>query len=431
MTALRLNLIRGADVAKSDPNPKEVIVIGAGIVGVSCALQLAERDFAVTLVDRNQPCQETSFGNAGVISPWSCVPQSTPGIWRKIPRWMLDPEGPVFVRPRYMARFLPWAWRFLTAGQPHRVDRHGDAMLALSRDAPASYRALLKGTNAVNLVRDSIYIFVYRKEEQADLNMLAWRMRMSRGVPVSRIGRRELSRLEPDLSDEYEAAIVIQEQGRALDPAGIGEALAGKAKRRGISFRQAKVNTIQQYDQGWAVTTGDGEITARQVVLAAGVWSAGLLQPFGISLPLEAERGYHLVVRNPGVSIHNSIMDTERMCVASQMDKGIRVAGTAEFAGIDAMPDYRRAQVFASSLKSLFPSVRLDEQEPWMGRRPSFPDSLPCIGPVPGLPGLYAAFGHSHYGLSQAPKTGQIIADCLSGQTPDTDLTPYRMDRFR
>ncbi|XDZ66553.1 NAD(P)/FAD-dependent oxidoreductase [Alphaproteobacteria bacterium LSUCC0684] len=408
-----------------------VVVIGAGIVGVSCALQLAERNLSVTLVDRNPPCQETSYGNAGVISPWSCVPQSTPDVWRRIPRWLLDPEGPVFVRPRYLARFLPWAWRFLIAGRPDRIDLLGDAMQALSRNAPFNYRALLEGTNAVNLVRDSLYIFAYRNKEQADLGLLPWRMRQARDVPLSRIGRDELKSLEPDISDQYDAAIVIHDQARALDPAGIGHALAGKAKRLGISFRQAEVSAISRHDSSWSVHAGDGEIKAGHIVLAAGVWSARLLKPLGISLPLEAERGYHLLVRNAGVTINNSIMDTERMCVASQMEAGVRVAGTAEFAGIEAAPDYRRAEVFTESLKSLFPAINLDEQEPWMGRRPSFPDSLPCIGPVPGQPGLFAAFGHSHYGLSQAPKTGQIIADCLTGRKPDTDLAPYRIDRFR
>ena len=148
-------------------------------------------------------------------------------------------------------------------------------------------------------------------------------------------------------------------------------------------------------------------------------------------LPLEAERGYHLVFRNPRIEINNSIMDVEHMFVASQMAGGVRVAGTAEFAGIQAAPDYRRAFVFKKAVKSLFPRINIDEVVPWMGRRPTFPDSLPCIGRVEGLNGLYAAFGHSHYGLSQAPSTGRIIADCVTGRTPDVDIYPYRIGRFK
>ena len=182
--------------------------------------------------------------------------------------------------------------------------------------------------------------------------------------------------------------------------------------------------------EGWSAVCEEQQHDAAHLVLAAGVWSASLLKPFGLHLPLEAERGYHLVCRNPGIEINNSIMDVEHMCVASQMAAGVRVAGTAEFAGIQAAPDHRRAFVFRKALKSLFPRINLNDAEPWMGRRPTFPDSLPCIGMIEGLKGLYAAFGHAHYGLSQAPSTGRIIADCVTGRTPDVDLHPYRTGRF-
>ena len=165
-----------------------MIVIGAGIVGVCCALQLAERGLSVTVIDRKPPCEETSFGNAGVISPWSCVPQSVPGLWRKIPRWLLDPEGPVFVRARHAPAFLPWALKFLSAGRHNRIDAVGDAMMALSHNSPAHYRALLRNTPALELVKDSVYVFVYRHAAQANLDQLGWRMRKMRDVPVSLVG---------------------------------------------------------------------------------------------------------------------------------------------------------------------------------------------------------------------------------------------------
>jgi D-amino-acid dehydrogenase len=146
---------------------------------------------------------------------------------------------------------------------------------------------------------------------------------------------------------------------------------------------------------------------------------------------MEAERGYHLRCQNPGITINNSIMDVEHMCVASQMDNGIRVAGTAEFAGIEAPPDHRRALKFKKTLKNLFPDINTEQATPWMGRRPTLPDSLPCIGPVRNLENLFCAFGHSHYGLSQAPVTGQIIADCLTDRDPNFDISPYSIDRFQ
>ena len=408
----------------------DVVVIGAGIVGVCCALQLAERGLSVTVIDRKPPCEETSFGNAGVISPWSCVPQSVPGLWRRIPRWLLDPEGPVFVRARHAPAFLPWALKFLSAGRLDSIDALGDAMMALSWNSPSNYRAMLQNTPALDLVTDSVYVFVYRHAAQANLDQLGWRMRQRRDVPVSLIEAGELREREPHISHEYEAAILIHGQGRALNPSAIGKAIAEKAESLGVKFVQSETKGITRAAGRWSACCEDQHHDAAHLVLAAGVWSASLLKPFGLRLPQEAERGYHLVCRNTGVEINNSIMDVEHMCVASQMATGVRVAGTAEFAGIQAAPDHRRAFVFKKALRSLFPEINLDDVEPWMGRRPTFPDSLPCIGRIEGLDGLYAAFGHSHYGLSQAPSTGRIIADCITGHTPDIDLHPYRPGRF-
>ena len=410
---------------------KDVVIIGAGIIGVCCALKLVERGLSVILVDRNAPCEGASFGNAGVISPWSCVPQSVPGLWKKLPKWVIDPEGPIFIRKRYLASFLPWALKFLQAGKIEKVEQIGDAMMVLSDRSPSHYRELLSGTSELELVKDSYYIFAYKKAEQASLDHFGWQMRKKRNVPLSLINAAELKELEPSISPDFRAAIMIHEQARALNPHAIGKALVSKARALGVKFFQSKVKFIQKDENVWVINCGEDRYFSDKLVLAAGVWSASLLRPFGYDLPLQAERGYHLLCQNPGITINHSIMDVERMCVASQMESGIRIAGTAEFAGIDAEPDYRRAFVFKKALKNLFPLIDVEHAEPWMGRRPTFPDSLPCIGPVSNLKGLFAAFGHSHYGLGQAPNTGQIIADCIMGKKSGVDLTPYRIDRFK
>lgn len=410
---------------------KDVVIIGAGIIGVCCALKLVERGLSVTLVDSNAPCEGASFGNAGVISPWSCVPQSVPGLWKKLPKWVIDPEGPIFIRKRYLASFLPWALKFLQAGKIEKVEQIGDAMMVLSDRSPSHYRELLSGTSELELVKDSYYIFAYKKAEQASLDHFGWQMRKKRNVPLSLINAAELKELEPSISPDFRAAIMIHEQARALNPHAIGKALVSKARALGVKFFQSKVKFIQKDENVWVINCGEDRYFSDKLVLAAGVWSASLLRPFGYDLPLQAERGYHLLCQNPGITINHSIMDVEHMCVASQMESGIRIAGTAEFAGIDAKPDHRRAFVFKKALKNLFPFINVENAEPWMGRRPTFPDSLPCIGPVPNQKGLFAAFGHSHYGLGQAPNTGQIIADCIMDKKSSVNMAPYRIDRFK
>ena len=411
--------------------PKDVTIIGAGAVGIACALSILETGQTVELIDRDAPASGASHGNAGVISPWTCVPQSMPGIWKSVPKWLMDPQGPLAVRWRYLPQFLPWAIRFIRAGQADRLPAIANAMMALNRPNLDLYRHHLRGTGKEDLVRDSYYVHVYKDPQAVDLNQLGWRMRSERGVPLQVVQDGELHEVEPALSKDYRAAVLIKDQGRAMDPGAIGKALAAKAEAMGTVFHRAGVQSLLPIEGGgWRIETEGGEMVANTVVVAAGAWSVRLLKPLGVNVPLEAERGYHVVLRDPGVTINNSIMDTHGKFVASSMTAGVRCAGTAEFAGLDAPPDYRRAKVLVSHAERLFPGINTSNTEEWMGTRPSFPDSLPCIGPVPGHDKLFAAFGHSHYGFGMAPGTGRIVANIVRGMEPNVDLTPYRIERF-
>ena len=408
-----------------------VTVLGTGIVGICTGLALLERGFQVEFIDRAPPASGASHGNAGVVSPWSCVPQSLPGLWRHVPKWLIDPEGPVSVGWTHLPRFLPWAYRFFAAGKAEGLNRIGDAMNALNRPNVDLYRHFLRDTGGENLIKDSWYVHVYRDPADADLSHLGWRMRSDRGVPMERIGESELREVEPAIGPAYKAAILIKDQARATDPGAVGRALFDKACGNGATFHSAEVTGITPDGSGnWMLRTAAEPLSADTLIVAAGAWSLKLLKPLGISVPLEAERGYHLVIKNPGVSVRNSIMDAGKKFVASSMDAGIRCAGTAEFAGLHAPPDYRRARIFKKHAAELFPDIDTSQTEEWMGTRPSLPDSLPCLGPVPGYENLFAAFGHSHYGFGMAPNTGRVIASLVAGERPNIDMTPYAVERF-
>ncbi|MEC8203455.1 MAG: FAD-binding oxidoreductase [Pseudomonadota bacterium] len=410
---------------------KKVTILGSGIVGICTALSLIERGFKVTLLDRNPPAEGASYGNAGSLSPWACVPQSMPGLWKSIPRWLLDPEGPIALRLTYAATFLPWAVKFLRAGKVDGLDAIGDAMMALTRPTIEIYRHHLQGTGREDLVRDSVYVHVYRKAEDADLSQLAWRMRRDRQVPVEVVKGEALREVEPALSPAYEAAVLIKQQARALDPGRIGKVLADKAQEMGVMFRQCSIERLKPATDGaWTVQTDSGAIHAERVVLAMGAWSGKLLSDLGVKVALEAERGYHLVFKNPGVQLNNAIMNVESKFVASSMNAGVRCAGTAEFAGVDAAPDSRRAKVFAKLAKEMFPDLNVEDTDEWMGPRPSTPDSVPFLGVVPGCPNLIAAFGHGHTGMTMGPKTGEVIASLIAGEKTGVDMQAYRLDRF-
>ncbi len=409
-----------------------VAIVGAGIIGVCCALELVKKGFDVSLIDPEKPCSVTSFGNAGVISPWSCTPQSMPGNWKKIPKWILDPNGPVFIRRNYMLKFFPWAVKFLKAGRLSKINSIADGMFAMTKNSVENYRNLLHGTGKEYLVKNSFYVHLYRKNDPLLLNQLSWKLRKERDVPVEFIDKVQLKNLEPAISDEFSSAIIIKNQGRTINPELVGKTIFRKAQALGLKHIKKTVKKISvNLNNGYEIRFQNSSKNFDKVVLSAGVWSTRLLEPFGISLPLESERGYHIVCTNPGIEVNNSVMDTDRMFVASLMEKGLRVAGTAEFAGLNAKPDYRRADVFKKLIKGIFPKINTKETKEWMGSRPTFPDSLPCLGEVNNLPGLYAAFGHGHYGLSMAPMTAKIIANCITNQKQDISLSPYSLKRFQ
>ena len=417
--------------AEKNGSTPDVTILGAGIVGITTALSLTERGFKVALIDRNPPAEGASYGNAGSLSPWSCVPQSMPGLWKSIPGWLLDPEGPVALRTGYAIKFLPWAIKFFQSGQEYRLPAIADAMMALTRPTVTLYRHHLKGTGSEELVRDSVYVHVFRNAADADLSKLGWRMRSERQVPLEVVKGDALREIEPALSQQFGAAVLIKQQGRALDPGGIGKVLAEKAQTMGVSFMRCGVESLVPEAGGaWHIKTDAGPVKANQLVVAMGAWSGKLMQDLGIKAPLEAERGYHLVFSDPGVSLNNAIMNVDAKFVISSMLAGVRCAGTAEFAGVDAAPDYRRARVFKKLAKDMFPDLNVDDVQEWMGPRPSTPDSVPYLGEVPGFANLYAAYGHGHTGMTMAPKTGEIIASLIAGETLGVNMTPYRIGRF-
>lgn len=407
------------------------IVVGAGIAGICCALALREKGLAVTLVDRDPPATGTSTGNAGVISPWSNVPMCVPGVWRNLPKWLLYRDSPVTVRPGHLWRSLPWAWRFFAGATAAKATAISDGMAALNGPSIDIYRHYLRGTGHEDLIRPSIALQVYRDKSKATLDGFAGQLRARHGTPMEVIGAERLREIEPALSTEFQAAVVLKDQARTLLPGRLGAVLAEKFQAMGGVFHQATAHALTPIEGGgWRLTTDRGEMVADKMVLAAGAWSAGLLRPLGIDLPLETERGYHLTFKNPGVTLNNSVLETDAMFISSSMENGIRSAGTAELGGLDTPPNYHRAQILKGVTKRMIPDLNTDDVVEWMGNRPSLPDHLPCIDEMPGHPGLFGAFGHAHWGMSMSPNTGRIIADLVSGTQPNIDLSPYRADRF-
>ncbi len=384
----------------------------------------------MTLVDRAPPGESCSFGNAGVLASWSCVPLSMPGTLAKVPRWLFDPEGPLSIRPAYLPRLAPWLLRFLRAGRAARIPAAADALIAINGPTVALYQELAKEAGAPELVRESVHLQISRQPGTFDLDDLEWRLRRERGATLTLLEGGEIREFEPEIAPDYVSGVMIAPQGHTTNPGRLVKVLAGHFQRLGGELRQAEVRHLWPGPTGVRLDTTAGEMSASSLVIAAGAWSARLAAQIGVKIPLEAERGYHMTFAQPGIALRNTVSEAGRMFIATAMESGLRVAGTTEFAGIEAAPDWRRARVLGRMVKELFPRLDTSRPSEWMGRRPSLPDTLPVIGPAPTVRNVFFAFGHGHTGLTAAPTTARIVAGMVAGVPLNLDVRPYRATRF-
>ncbi len=407
-----------------------VTILGAGIVGICTALSLAQRGVPVRVIDRGAPGQETSFGNAGVISPWSIIPQSLPGTWKQIPSLMFGANKALSVHPKAWPSMIPWGLAFLRKGSRAQVEATADAMETLCAPCIDLYRQHLSGTGFENLVADAMYVHAFRDGSRATLDAIDYDIRRQKGAELELVGRDELRRVEPTLGSDFEAAVLIKGQARAVSPGRIGGVLTEKARGLGVVFKRADIRHVERQDAGFRVVCDGESFEAERIILAMGAWSPEILKPLGYRVPLMAERGYHVEFPEPQIELTNSVMDVDAKCVASSMEGGLRFAGQAEFAPVDAPADAKKEAHLTRLARAAFPGLNTKQSRFWMGRRPSFPDSLPALGPVEGAPGLFANFGHSHYGLMMAPKSGEILADMLTDARSNLDASPFALARF-
>jgi D-amino-acid dehydrogenase len=354
-----------------------------------------------------------------------------PGTMRKVPGWLLDPNGPLVVRPSYFPLALPWLIRFMWAGRPSRIEPLADALRALHMRTFDCYAPLLKAAGVEELMHRTGTLVVYESESALAAATSEWEMRRARGVPFEMIAGAGLRQSLPDLSDRYRCGVLLPEHGFIAEPHRLTRALAEHFAAVGGRLVRAEATGLRfAGNRLAAVITDAGEVAADRAILAAGAWSAPLARAAGLRIPLESQRGYHITLPVPGIAPRLPVTDAVAKIYATPMEGGLRIAGTVEFAGLSAPPDWTRARRLAGLARRIFPAVRTDSFTEWMGHRPSLPDSLPAIGPAPEHPDVLCAFGHGHNGMTSGPVTGRIVADLIAGREPGLDLRPYRPDRF-
>ena len=407
------------------------VVIGAGIIGTAIAHDLQKRGRQVVLIERDAPGKGASYGNMASIAVTEFMPASRPSIWTQIPGWMLDPEGPVRVRPAYMPKLVPWFLRFIAASRPSKLralEAQGAALCARSLDDTL---ALLRETGLEDQISNEGCLSLYTDEAECKADRDHIEILERFGFPHEVIGRQAIKALEPELSDRIGLAVLFPQNRSVKDPYRLVLALADRFAAMGGRIEKGEVTGFVRNDRIREVVLKDGRrLPVDEVIIAAGAFSAKLARDLGEKIPLETERGYHTQIMAPGITMKHSIIWPARAFMVTPTAGGIRVGGTVEMAGLDAAPDYRRSKVTVKRAMEALPNLRCEDFTEWMGHRPALPDTVPVLSPSARTKGLFYATGHGHLGLTYAATTARLMGDLVTGAKPPVDLRPYRIDRF-
>ena len=410
---------------------KTVAIIGAGIVGVSTAIWLQRDGHDVILIDKIGPGEGASFGNGGVLASSSVVPIAVPGLLLKAPGMLFSPNQPLFLKWRYLPKLVPWLLKYLSNSSADAVRHRASAIAHIIGDSLADHQSLAAGTGAEKWIVPSDYVFLYNDMAHFESDAFGWEIRRENGFEWDVLEGAAFHDYDPAFGPEINVGVRTKSLGRIADPGQYVKDLAAHAEANGAKIVIGNAEDISR--EGGRVTgvRVDGEtIACDAVVLAAGAWSGPLARSLGIKVPMESERGYHLELWEPNIVPRSPVMVASGKFVATPMDGRLRLAGIVEFGGLDAPASRKPFELLERNIKSAIPGIEWKEKTEWMGHRPSVSDSLPLIGEVPQVNGAYFGFGHDHIGLTGGPKTGRILAQLISDNHPNLDLTPYSPARF-
>ena len=404
-----------------------IAVVGAGVVGLSCAFHLLGDGHAVTVFDPDPDGDKCSWGNAGGIAVTEVVPAATPGVLWRVPQWLLDPLGPLALRPAQAPHMLPWLWRFARSARPETVERLAADFATLLGRVYDDLCPMLAVLGIPDHLHRTGALTVYTSAAALRADAMEWRLKRKHGIVCEEIGGAEARALEPALARGIEAGIVTPAWSIVSDPKAIWGALLANLRRRGA---RVVADTVRDLGTPGRVRLASGEEEAFDtVVLAAGAWSAGLAATAGDRVLLQSERGYNTTIANPGVSLSRQVVFAERKFVATPLAIGLRIGGAVEFAGLTAPPNYARSRKLARLAGDYLPGLTTAGGTQWMGNRPATPDTLPVLGRSPRRSDIVHAFGHGHLGLTLSATTGRLVSDLLAGR-PTPNLAPFSAGRF-
>lgn len=420
---------------------RHIVIIGAGVIGIMCAIESLRAGLQVTLLDPGPIAgeQAASYGNAGWLSPHLVTPPLEPGVWKKVPGYLMDPLGPLAIRPAYLSTAFPWLWRYMSAtATPQRVEKIAVGLKDMLHDAHRLHQHVAQEAGLGQFIQaDSGVTHVYRSRQQFEADSLGWRIRRQLGMAFQELTEAELRNQQPHLNHDYRFGVFVPGAGYCSNPGAYVAGLGQHAVANGAKLVSGKATGFElEGNRLKAVAYEGGKIICDAAVIAAGAHSKPLAQAVGTKVLLETERGYHVTIDSDAanrIGPTHTITVPDKKLIVTMMEQGPRVAGQVELAGLTAPPNWRRADVLKTILHDLFPTLPSYPKERyhyWMGHRPSSADGKPYVGHASATRDVLLAFGHGHNGLMSSAKTGRLIAQLLVGAEPEIPLESFAPQRF-
>ena len=409
----------------------DILVIGAGIVGVSTAIWLQRSGVSVTLIDRDEPGSATSYGNAGILASASVIPVPTPGIIKKVPGMLLNPNKALFLKWSQLPRLLPFFYKYLFNSNSDSVFKISNALSYILYDTVEQHLEISKGTNAENYITTNDLIFGYSDKIAFENDRYSWDLKRKHGHKFSSLSRDDLAKYDKNLKNKFGFAVKCMNHGTISDPGVYISELFKSFVNKGGKFLKAEVKDIlfDNFRNPIYLNTNNGDISCNKIVLTAGVWSAGLAKKLGVKIPLTSERGYHVEYHSPNIKFKAPVVISDSKFIIHSMQGRLRCAGLVEFGGIFQPESSHPFKLIEKKIETLFPQLKYERKTYWMGHRPSTTDSLPVIDISPNYNNVWLGYGHQHIGLSAGPKTGKILSEIILSKNTNRDLSRFSASR--
>jgi len=408
---------------------KKIAIVGAGIVGISSGIYLAKRGCDVTLIDKDFKGKPASYGNASWLSSPSITPVLMPGMVKKIPKLLFSKDGPLFLRFPGFIKIIPFLLKYLTFANKHKVEHISENLAYLLKDSVNEHKQLAEGTNATKWIEDSPFLFIYKNKKDFINDEYTWSLRKKHGFKLIEVEYEELKTLVPGLSQEYKFAIKIDNLGYISNSQNYLDDLLEGFKKLGGKLIQDEVYDIYEKEDLVQVVGREKSLLVEDIIISSGVYSDKFAKKFGVTVPVQSERGYHLELFDTDIKLKYPIMNGYLKLAITPRPTGIRFAGLVEFGSLNSNPNPKAFELLMRNAKSMFPGIKFNTKQEWSGHRPSTVDSLPVIGSSSVNKKIHFGYGHHHIGLTGGPKTGKILSKTILRDNEKLDIESFNPSR--